>query len=105
MPIVKYVFVVLAACGREGEFVDSEDEVRVDKKKKKLPTLKEIYNDDSWQKTFFTFDPTPSAFSGPTSGLSNPSIRIPLYMHCSTNFGLPILCVRYVPRQIDMHPR
>jgi hypothetical protein len=47
VPIVKYVFVVLAACGKEGEFVDSEDEVRVDKKKEKLPTLKEIYNNDS----------------------------------------------------------
>jgi hypothetical protein len=34
VPIVKYVFVVLAACGREGEFVDSEDEVRVDKRRK-----------------------------------------------------------------------
>jgi len=38
--------------------------------------LKEVFNEDSWQKTFYRFDPAPLAFSDPTLGLPNPSPKM-----------------------------
>jgi hypothetical protein len=78
MLIIEYVFVMLAACAREGEFMDSEVVGETDKGKIKLPSLRESYSHDSWQKTLSTFDPTLAAFSGPMSGLPNPSNKMPI---------------------------
>ena len=77
MLIIWYVFVCLTACGREGEFVKSEVVGKNKKGQIKLPSLKEIYSDDSWQKTFSTFDLAPAAFSDLTPDLPNPSNIMP----------------------------
>lgn len=47
MFIIKYSFMVLAAYGREGEFMDSEVVGRMKKGQIKLPRLKKNYNEDS----------------------------------------------------------
>lgn len=39
---------------------------------------KKIYGEDSWQKTFSTFDPAYTAFSGLLSGLPILSNRMPI---------------------------
>src|ERR1700737_3802754 len=80
MLIIGYVFVVLAACEVTG---------RMEKGQPKLPGLKEIFNDDSWQKTFSTFDPIPNAFSGPMSGLTTPLTRIPTLYALFHKFWTP----------------
>jgi hypothetical protein len=94
----KVFFVVLAPCRREGEFVDSEVVGRMEKGQIKLPRLKKIYSEDSWQKTLSTFDRARVAFRGFMPGLPNPSHRL----SCSINFGLFRFYVRYVRRLIDM---
>ena len=77
MLIKVYAFVVLAACGKTGELLDNEVEGRKKMGQIKLPTLKEIYCDASWQKTISTYDPAPAAFRGPKLGLPNPSKKLP----------------------------
>ena len=59
---------VLAA----GELLDNEVEGRKKMGQIKLPTLKEIYCDASWQKTVSTYDHASAAFRGPTPGFSDP---------------------------------
>ena len=73
MFIKVYAFVVLAA----SELFDDEVVGRKKMEKIKLPTLKEIYCDASWQKTVSAYDPAPAAFRGPTPGLPNPSNKMP----------------------------
>jgi len=86
-------FVVLATCGRDNDFMDSKLVGRNEKVKVKIPRLKKIYNDKSWQKTFSTFDPTPAAFSGPKPGLPNPSRKMPILYALFHKFWTPrILC-------------
>lgn len=55
MLTIGYAFVVLAVCGRTDEFADNEVVGKMEKVQIKLPGLKEIYSDDSWQKTFSRF--------------------------------------------------
>ena len=64
MLIKVYIFVVLAA----GELLDNEVVGRKKIGLIKLPTLKEIYCDASWQKTIPTYDHAPAPFRGPTLG-------------------------------------
>ena len=109
MLIIGYVFVVLGACGKEGKFVDNEVVGRMEKGQLKLPGLKEIYGDDSWQKTFSTFDPAPVAFSGPMPGLPYPSNKMPTLYALFHKFWNPQtllkICVETNRYASEINPR
>lgn len=89
MLIKVYAFVVLAACAKKGELLDNEVVGRQKMGRIKLPTLKEIYCDASWQKTVSTFDPAPAKFRGPTPGLPIPSNKMPTLYTLFHKFWTP----------------
>lgn len=55
----------------------------------KLLGLIEIYSDNSWQKTFSTFDPTHAAFRGPMLSLLYLSNRMPISYPLFHKFWTP----------------
>lgn len=77
--------------------MNSEVMGETDKGKIKLPSLREIYSFDSWQKTFSTFDPTLAAFSGPMPGLPNPSNKMPTLYVLFHKFWTPHILRKICP--------
>ena len=100
-----YNFVVLAV----GELLDNEVVGRKKMGQIKLPTLKEIYCDASWQKPVSTYDPAHAAFRSPTPGLLNPSNKMPtlyaLFHKFWTHHTLRKICVETNRYASEINPR
>jgi hypothetical protein len=103
--IIDYFLVVLAARGREGEFMENEIVGGMKENIKNYQGCKKFTMRIRGKKPCLLLILNQLHLVVPSRACHTLHVKCPLYMHCFINFGLHGLCVRYVRRLIDTLPK